>query len=93
MSISTRQLCLTLSLLIALSQVALAVHASGHSGPDQITCQLCIGQSQQTHAITPSILQFAPIITTPPRHSQQHVSANLPLLQLAYSQRAPPFLA
>ena len=81
---------LFLALIIISSHLALVTHVFVHASPEIVSCDLCISQDQQSHAVLPTVNTTAAtdlihqhvVLVLSPSHS---LSADH-----HYLQRAPP---
>ena len=89
----TRGRCIALVLMIFISQTALLIHATGHTGKDSVNCVLCVCQGQQAHSLP--VLNF--YLALPQAHFSKPDTVQLlaPVKNAPrfYFQRAPPIIS
>ena len=88
-----RRRYLILALILFFSQTLLLIHATVHIDKENVQCQLCVSQAQQSHGLPVPGYHFTAIQGQDPlRHS---VIPSIPDGNRVhpYFQRAPPLIA
>ena len=93
MKSAVRYRFIALALIIFISQMLLLVHAISHIDKENVQCQLCVSQAQQSHSLPIPTIYIKVIQGHAPLHDIE-VPA-FPDLDPTrpYLQRAPPFIA
>lgn len=84
---------LLLILLLAVSQAAVAAHASAHPVPDLAHCQMCQGHPSGDSALPPRVADAISRATPEPPLADHAGTPPSFALRSAHRQRAPPLQA